>query len=105
MPVLTKMRTRPQRPIDDRTASRELVEQVATCSIAIAVDPAADVSVGAAELARLAGEDRSVLGRAWLEVVIPALRRPSRQLIDAERLLAAALETDGGIALSQGGDR
>jgi len=72
---------------------RSLVEQLVARSITLSVDPMPDLHSGAVELARLAGHDQSVLGRAWLEVVVPALRRPNRQLITAERFLAAALNT------------
>lgn len=71
---------------------RSLVEQLVARSITLSVDPMPDMCSGATELARLAGHDQSVLGRAWLEVVVPALRHPNRQLITAERFLSAALE-------------
>lgn len=74
---------------------QELVEHVVAHAITIAMDPTMDVRSGAAELARLARHDQSVIGHAWLKVVLPALRRPSRQLIVAEKLLSAALESEG----------
>jgi len=80
-----------------RTArsDRDLVEQVVGRSLRIAVDPTSRSGSGSQELALLAGHDRSVLGLAWLELVVPALRHPTGPVVAAEQLLSAALEAEG----------
>lgn len=75
------------------TEKEELVEHLAAHALTLAVTPHANGRASAAELVRLAGHDRSVLGHAWLRLVVPALRQPSGPLVAAERLLAAALES------------
>ena len=74
---------------------RQLVEQVVARSLRIAVDPTSRSRSGTHELALLAGHDRSVLGLAGLELVVPALRHPTGPVVAAERLLSAALEAEG----------
>jgi hypothetical protein len=95
MSTLTELKPAPGTAVQDPVGRSALIDQVVAHSIALAVDPMLDVRKGAAELARLARHDQSVLGRAWLEVVVPALRHPTRQLITAERCLSVALESGG----------
>jgi len=79
----------------DVASDRDLVQRVAARSLTIAVDPTSRTGSGVQELALLAGHDRSVLGRAWLVLVVPALRSPTAPVVAAERLLSAALESEG----------
>jgi hypothetical protein len=91
MPSVTDLVKGRQQALGDR----DLVERVVARSLRIAVDPTSRSGSGVQELMLLAGHDRSVLGRAWLEVVVPALRNPTEPVVAAERLLSAALESEG----------
>jgi len=89
VPATLEMQDRKGRPND------RLVERVVAHSIALSVDPSEPVRTKVAELGQLAHHDRTVLGRAWLDLVVPALRGNSHSVVEAERLLAAALEAEG----------
>lgn len=78
-----------------RQDESDRVEQLVTRAIRLSVDGSRSTASGATELARLAHHDRHALGEAWLHLVVPALRHPSRASIAAERMLAGALELEG----------
>jgi hypothetical protein len=73
----------------------DLVERVVARSLRISLDPTTLRGSGVRELAVLAGHDRSILGDAWLELVVPALRNRNAVVMAAERLLSEALESEG----------
>ena len=77
------------------TGDRPLVEQLVALALELSVDHSLSVADKAAALGRFAAHDRAVLGRAWLSLVVPALRGGSPSAVVSERLVATALELEG----------
>jgi len=91
MPTMLDPATKRKRAL----SGQDLVERVVARSLRISLDPTMLRGSGVHELALLAGHDRSVIGHAWLELVLPALRNPTGPVMAAERLLSAVLESEG----------
>jgi hypothetical protein len=79
------------------TVDQQAVSRVVDDALVLALDTSRSFGARAELLAGLAGHDRSVMGRAWLSLVVPALRGGNSAAVMAERLLAATLESEAGL--------
>ena len=74
--------------------SQTTVQQLVIAAFELSIDDGRPVEAKARALCLLAGHDRTILGRAWLSLVVEALRG-NQSVVAAERLLAASLESEG----------